>query len=150
MNDHIGAHECYFEDPVARPSAAAACRRGTVGLGLWLQRRHHARRGCETEEDGDSIRTAYQTGFLRELDEEVAIDGPVKHRIVGLLYDPRTPVGAVHVGVVHIVEVEGDVEARDSSLAEARFLPLSELAGLSDRMESWSQFVIGPLSAGEL
>jgi predicted NUDIX family phosphoesterase len=100
-------------------------------------------------EDGDSIEDAYRTGFLRELDEEVSIGGPFSDRIVGLLYDPRTPVGTVHVGVVHVVDVRGEVTSRDPSLIEAGFRPLESLAALAGSMESWSQFVIGPLAAGD-
>lgn len=100
-------------------------------------------------EDGDSIEDAYRTGFLRELDEEVSISGHFSDRIVGLLYDPRTPVGTVHVGVVHVVDVRCKVASRDPSLTEAGFRPLASLAALADRMESWSQFVIGPLAAGD-
>lgn len=102
------------------------------------------------QEDGDSIQTAYQTGFQRELDEEVRIDGAYTHRVVGLIYDPRTPVGTVHVGVVHVVDVQGDVQSNDPSLQEAGFLSLAEIQALSERMESWSQFVIEPLTAGSL
>jgi predicted NUDIX family phosphoesterase len=102
------------------------------------------------EEDGDSIQTAYQTGFQRELDEEVRIEGAFTHRVVGLIYDPRTPVGTVHVGVVHVVDVQGDVQSNDPSLQEAGFLSLAEIQALSERMESWSQFVIEPLTAGSL
>jgi predicted NUDIX family phosphoesterase len=101
-------------------------------------------------EDGDSIQTAYQTGFQRELDEEVRIEGAFTHRVVGLIYDPRTPVGTVHVGVVHLVDVQGDVQSNDPSLQEAGFLSLAEIQALSERMESWSQFVIEPLTAGLL
>ena len=100
-------------------------------------------------EDGDSIEDAYRTGFSRELDEEVSIAGEFSDRIVGLLYDPRTPVGTVHVGVVHVVDVNGEVASRDPSLIEAGFRPLASLAAMADRMESWSQFVIGPLAAGD-
>lgn len=101
-------------------------------------------------EDGNSIQTAYQTGFQRELDEEVRIDGAFTHRVVGLIYDPSTPVGAVHVGVVHLVDVHGDVQANDPSLQESKFLSLPKIQALSERMESWSQFVLKPLIAGSL
>lgn len=102
------------------------------------------------KDDGDAGVKAYEAGFLRELDEEVEIVGEYYHRIVGLLYDPRTPVGSVHVGVVHVVEVSGQVASRDPSLSDAGFKPLSEIARDFDRLETWSQFVIEPLSAGRL
>jgi predicted NUDIX family phosphoesterase len=106
--------------------------------------------GHISREDGDAGTKAYDAGFLRELDEEVQITGEYRHRIVGLLYDPRTPVGSVHVGVVHVVDVVGEVASRDPSLAEARFRSLAEVARESNRLETWSQFVIEPLVAGRL
>jgi len=106
--------------------------------------------GHISREDGDAGTKAYEVGFLRELDEEVQIVGDYHHRILGLLYDPRTPVGAVHVGVVHIVEVAGEVAGRDPSLANASFRSLSVVAQDFDRLETWSQFVIEPLSSGRL
>lgn len=102
------------------------------------------------KEDGDAGNKAYETGFLRELDEEVVISGEFRHRIVGLLYDPSTPVGSVHVGVVHIVEVAGEVAGRDPSLTDAGFCPLADLAREPNRLETWSQLVIEPLLAGRL
>jgi len=101
-------------------------------------------------DDGDVGETAYQTGFLRELDEEVAITGPFEQRIIGLLYDPRTPVGSVHVGVVHVVDLQGAAKARDPSLADAEFRTINSLLKDRDRLETWSQFVIDPLADGRL
>ena len=47
----------------------------------------------------------YRTGMLREVDEEVAIGCGYTERFLGLINDDTTPVGAVHLGVVHIVIV---------------------------------------------
>ena len=48
----------------------------------------------------------YREGMRRELDEEVVIDTPYTERIVGLINDDETPVGQVHLGVVHLCDVE--------------------------------------------
>jgi predicted NUDIX family phosphoesterase len=101
-------------------------------------------------EDGAAGERAYQTGFLRELDEEVEIVRPYRDRIVGLLYDPRTAVGSVHLGVVHLVDVDGAVTARDPSLADAGFRTLASLLAEQESLETWSQFVVDPLAAGRL
>ena len=42
----------------------------------------------------------------RELDEEVAITSPGPMRLVGLINDDATAVGQVHLGVVHLYELE--------------------------------------------
>jgi predicted NUDIX family phosphoesterase len=106
--------------------------------------------GHVNRDDGVPGSDAYDAGFLRELHEEVAIAGPYAHRIAGLIYDPRTPVGSVHVGVVHLVDLSGNAAARDPSLTDAGFRSLASLAADSERLETWSQFVIGPLSDGRL
>ena len=106
--------------------------------------------GHINRQDGVPGDLAYQAGFQRELDEEVEIIGPYSHRIVGLLYDPRTAVGSVHVGVVHIVDLEGAATARDPALVDAGFRSLDSLRQDRDRLESWSQFVIDPLTSGRL
>ena len=48
----------------------------------------------------------YEEGMRRELDEEVRIDTPYVLRCVGLINDDQSEVGRVHLGVVHLVDVE--------------------------------------------
>ena len=53
-----------------------------------------------------SDKTYYMTGMLREIQEEVVPGAlPVEHVIVGLINDPATPVGRVHVGILHVVKL---------------------------------------------
>jgi predicted NUDIX family phosphoesterase len=90
---------------------------------------------------------AYETGMRRELFEEVAIGCHWKGRFLGFINDDRTPVGSVHLGVVHLFELESrDVQAREDALAEAGFAPLTELAARAEQFETWSQFVLEELS----
>ena len=52
---------------------------------------------------------------------------PGRVRRVGLINDDSTPVGQVHLGVVHLFELEQPrVLPREEGLAEAEFLPLSD------------------------
>lgn len=89
---------------------------------------------------------AYRAGFERELAEEVAIDSKYRERIVGLVHDDRTPVGAVHLGIVHVLDLEQPaVRHRDPALADASFRPLREIAALRSRFESWSSLVLDHL-----
>ena len=48
----------------------------------------------------------YQEGMRRELDEEVVIETTYRVRCVGLINDDLTEVGQVHLGVVHIFDVD--------------------------------------------
>jgi predicted NUDIX family phosphoesterase len=48
----------------------------------------------------------YHDGLQRELNEEVAIHCAYHQRCVGLINDDETEVGRVHLGVVHLFELE--------------------------------------------
>jgi predicted NUDIX family phosphoesterase len=88
----------------------------------------------------------YEAGMRRELDEEVIIDTPFTGRCVGLINDDQSPVGRVHLGVVHVLDVERPaVKARESEVLEAGFRPVSEQLVDLDRFESWSQFCLRAL-----
>ena len=88
----------------------------------------------------------YREGMLRELAEEVAIDSPYREQVVGLINDDETPVGQVHLGVVHLCDLERPaVEPREDDVLEAGFRPVAEILAELDRFESWSQIVVRAL-----
>jgi predicted NUDIX family phosphoesterase len=107
--------------------------------------------GHVSEEDAQGGRTidAYETALRRELEEEVAIGCPGRIRRVGLINDDATPVGRVHLGVVHLYELERpDVAPREDGLAEAGFLPVTTVRALRTEFETWSQICIDSLLRG--
>ena len=88
----------------------------------------------------------YAEGMRRELDEEVIIDTPCTERCVGLINDDETPVGRVHLGVVHIFDVaEPTVRNREADILDSGFRPVDELLANIDRFESWSQICLRAL-----
>jgi predicted NUDIX family phosphoesterase len=88
----------------------------------------------------------YRAGLARELAEEVEVATPHAERLLGLVYDPSTPVGEVHLGVVHLLTLERpDVRPREDGLADAGFAPLGELWAQRSAFETWSQLVLGEL-----
>jgi predicted NUDIX family phosphoesterase len=92
---------------------------------------------------------AYQTGMRRELFEEVAIGCGWSEDFLGFINDDRTPVGSVHLGVVHLFDLAApDVLPREDALVEAGFAPFAELAAQADQFETWSQFVLEELTRG--
>jgi predicted NUDIX family phosphoesterase len=104
--------------------------------------------GHISEADAAGEGSAYRTGMLRELAEEVTIGCPYAEQGFGFIYDDSTPVGSVHLGVVHLFELaEPSVEPRDAALAEARFSPLDELTREAGQFETWSQFVLKALTS---
>src|SRR6056297_786730 len=69
----------------------------------------------------------YRTGMQRELDEEVQIAGPHRQECVGLIYDPATEVGQVHLGIVHRFRLERpEVTANEADLHAAGFVAVAE------------------------
>lgn len=88
----------------------------------------------------------YRQGMLRELEEEVRIDARWSERCIGLINDDTMPVGQVHLGVVHILDLEApQAERREADILEAGFAPLSELIAARPEFETWSQFVLDEL-----
>jgi predicted NUDIX family phosphoesterase len=86
----------------------------------------------------------------RELAEEVDIRTPYRAQCVGLINDDQTDVGKVHLGVVHIFDVqEPNVCPREVEIVDAGFVPLEQLLSDPDGMESWSQICLQALFARE-
>ncbi len=101
-------------------------------------------------EDGDEGQIAYEAGFARELAEEVDIRSTYRERIVGLVYDPSTPVGQVHVGVIHLLDLDRpEVFGIDPALADGTFRPIGEVARERDRFETWSALTIDQFLVAE-
>ncbi len=92
---------------------------------------------------------AYHAAVAREIEEELTLRGAHPNRIIALLNDDSNAVGQVHLGIVHLVELDSDeVTAREDALAELAFSPLSELHGsLFERLETWSQHCVAHLAA---
>jgi predicted NUDIX family phosphoesterase len=102
--------------------------------------------GHISSEDATAAAPAYVEGMRRELDEEVFVDTPYNEQCVGLLNDDQSEVGRVHLGVVHLVEVERPaVRGRESDLVEAGFRPLSAIRDDRERLETWSQICLDAL-----
>jgi predicted NUDIX family phosphoesterase len=90
----------------------------------------------------------YEEGMRRELDEEITIDTPFTQHCVGLINDDETPVGQVHLGVVHLFDVaKPAVRPREADLLDAGFRPIQELLADLERFESWSQICLKALFA---
>jgi predicted NUDIX family phosphoesterase len=88
----------------------------------------------------------YEEGMRRELEEEVDIRTPYTQRLVGLINDDETEVGTVHLGVVHLFDVESPyVQPREPDILDTGFRPIAELLGNLDQFESWSRICLEAL-----
>ena len=88
----------------------------------------------------------YAEGMRRELDEELILNTNYQETCVGILNDDSNEVGQVHLGVVHILDVESpDVQPREEDILEAGFEDVETLLADADRFESWSQICLKAL-----
>jgi predicted NUDIX family phosphoesterase len=132
---------------VFRSGDAVFCyTRGKSGGEARLRRRRSLGVGghvAEEDADGRGTLEAYEMALRRELDEEVEVGSPgVLHRF-GLINDDSTPVGSVHLGVVHVYELERPVVTpRESALVDPGFVALADLRAEWDLFETWSQICI--------
>lgn len=91
---------------------------------------------------------AYHAAVAREIAEELELGGGYKETIVALINDDSNPVGEVHLGIVHLIDLENDqVSSREDALCELGFSSLEDLRGpLFERLETWSQHCIEHLA----
>ena len=89
---------------------------------------------------------AYRAGVEREVNEEIRIETTFDDRIVALLNDDSTEVGRVHIGVVHVFNLdEPKVEKREAMITNLEFLSRGELLKRRDTLETWSQLCVDQL-----
>jgi predicted NUDIX family phosphoesterase len=94
----------------------------------------------------DDHTDVYREGMRRELEEEVSIDTPFTEKIVGLINDDQTPVGQVHLGIVHLCDVERPlIQPREADILEARFRPVADILPRLGEFESWSEIAVRAL-----
>jgi predicted NUDIX family phosphoesterase len=101
--------------------------------------------GHVSEEDAEGSKSlaAYERAMRREIDEEVEIRTAGQSRRIGLINDDSTPVGQVHLGVVHLFELDKpEIVPREDGLADAEFLSLATVWSVRQEFESWSQICV--------
>ena len=100
-------------------------------------------------EVADAGTDAVRAGCLREIREELVVDGPVEPEAVGILNDDENEVGAVHFGVVHRLRTSaGAVRVREEDRISGAFVRLDELrarAGRGEDFETWSRLLFDGL-----
>lgn len=98
-----------------------------------------------------SARNPIPKATIREVaEEELSIEGDWQLQPMGLLNDDSNPVGAVHVGWVQLMRVEGTVEVRETDQLSGRFLSVPELIRLAEggaNFETWSALLLPHLEA---
>ncbi|MFK5920743.1 MAG: hypothetical protein QM496_01080 [Verrucomicrobiota bacterium] len=112
--------------------------KGSIGIG-----------GHINSEDADQAsldKDTYSIGVEREVNEEVNLTGSHTQRIVALINDDSNEVGAVHLGVVHLFDLDSaDVTPNEAIIEELQFLTPEELQSRHEALESWSQICLAGL-----
>ena len=113
--------------------------KGSIGIG-----------GHVNEDDyhasGSLGKELYLAGVERETSEELDIQSSFSKSIVGLINDDTNEVGRVHLGVVHLFELDTpNVAPNEDNITELAFLTQSELAERADRLETWSSLIAAKL-----
>lgn len=122
-------------------------RRGSgAGEGRLLGKRSVGIGGHISEADAGGSEHPYEVGMLREIEEEVQVGSRFRESILGLINDDATEVGKVHLGIVHVFDLdEPAVRPREETISEIGFATLEELAGHRQEFETWSQICLDHL-----
>ena len=119
-------------------------RKRSVGIGGHIS---------SVDAGADASRNPYLEGMRRELEEEVIVESPYAARCVGLINDDHTPVGQVHLGVVHILDLDQPaVRPHEDDITQCGFRPIAEILADMTGFETWSEIcmraLFGPKDAG--
>jgi predicted NUDIX family phosphoesterase len=97
-----------------------------------------ARSSHASSASSHQVRDVVARAAWRELHEELLLSLPSEARLVGWLNDDANPVGAVHLGLVHLLRVEraAEVAIRETERLEGGFLPHEALLALRGQAPS--------------
>ena len=85
-------------------------------------------------------------GLRREWAEELVADFVPDFRLVALLNDDTTPVGAVHLGAVYLADASGrPVAIREVDKLSGSFATAAEVTAVAQNLETWSKLVFDAL-----
>jgi predicted NUDIX family phosphoesterase len=88
-------------------------------------------------------REFYERAVQRELHEELKINDTFHHKIAALLNDDSTPVGKVHLGIVHLCELsQENIFKGEACITGLQFLTREELRLRREHLETWSQLCL--------
>ncbi|MEO0446567.1 MAG: hypothetical protein AAF191_10885 [Verrucomicrobiota bacterium] len=110
--------------------------KGSIGIG------GHVNQDDSTS-TGSLGREMYFAGVEREIREELVVRSSFTQSVVGMINDDSSEVGRVHLGVVHLFELETpNITSNEEGICDLQFLSLAELEQRMDRLETWSQSLV--------
>ena len=119
-------------------------RRGTgQGEGRLHSKRSVGIGGHISTEDENGESSVYREGMQREIAEEVYLQTDFGEQCIGLINDDETEVGRVHLGIVHVFDLDTpQVSPREESILDSGFAQPAELVCDLDSFETWSQICL--------
>ncbi len=81
----------------------------------------------------------------REFYEEIAYEGQLEVKPLGILNDDSNDVGRVHLGMVLLLRGDSSDIMVKEELEQGHLAPLTECVKYEDRLESWSALVLAHL-----
>ncbi|HWB03654.1 MAG TPA: hypothetical protein VG796_11565 [Verrucomicrobiales bacterium] len=112
--------------------------KGSLGIGGHINSEDAAQASMEKD--------TYLTGVEREMNEELLFNTAYRQRIVALINDDSNEVGQVHIGVVHLFDLDSeDVAANEAPITGLEFLSRPELELRREKLETWSTICLDHL-----
>jgi len=98
--------------------------------------------------DHDRAGALFTEAARREIAEEVGLEGDYELPLVGYLNDDSNPVGAVHLGLVHVAHSPAPVHVRERDVLEGELATPEDVRQALRRgadFETWSRLLIAHL-----
>jgi predicted NUDIX family phosphoesterase len=100
----------------------------------------------EDFESSSLEKDTYITGIEREINEELIISGNYRNSPVALINDDSNEVGKVHLGIVHLFDLEqSNIRPGEANIQNLEFLSIEDLLNERDNLETWSQICVDNL-----
>ena len=94
----------------------------------------------------NDFRDTYLAAVEREVAEEVDVNTGHTNTIIALLNDDSKEVGQVHLGIVHLWNLDTpNVTRREQMITQTAFMTLEQLQEQRDTMETWSSLCLDHL-----
>lgn len=103
--------------------------------------------GGHIEKEIDATENPIHSSLLREIDEEVLINGSQDLKVVGYINDEKDEVGKVHFGVLYVIETDSDdVFPNNTESVHGEMMSVEEIKKIKNSpdasLEGWSQITL--------
>ncbi len=103
--------------------------------------------GGHIEKEIDATENPIHSSLLREIDEEVLINGSQDLKVIGYINDEKDEVGKVHFGVLYVIETDSDdVFPNNTESVHGEMMSVEEIKKIKNSpdasLEGWSQITL--------